>query len=149
MENLNDNNFDLNKIEKKNPFTVPEKYFDTFQQKITKKIQQQPVLQPQSKQLVLKPYLAIAASFLLIFFVWQAILKTTQNENATNQIAENEIIEEIGVFDISYFDEELLVSYLTEEQNFENSDLLSDASSEDDLLEYLSVQNIDFDDIEE
>lgn len=67
MEEFND------KYKKKNPFSVPEGYFDTLNDKITERIKAEG--KPQKIRLIqmLKPYLGLAAVFLIALFVVQVI----------------------------------------------------------------------------
>jgi hypothetical protein len=76
----------LNNIPKSNPFKVPEGYFEEFDANLSERIYQECNEKKRKWKISgLKPYIAIAASFLLIFSVWALVLnrfeKTEKQEN--------------------------------------------------------------------
>lgn len=68
------------RYEKKNPFSVPEGYFDRLDKRIEKRIEAEN--RPQKVRLVtlLKPYVGLAAVFLLALFVVQVVLPYAVDE---------------------------------------------------------------------
>lgn len=71
MENLD------NQYKTKNPYTVPEGYFDGLTDRIIDRVEKQQKPQKIHRlkwTQVLKPYLGLAAVFLLALFVLQAVL---------------------------------------------------------------------------
>lgn len=135
----------------KSPFKVPENYFENSEQEINQKIERLIKIK-KNPIYAIKPYLAIAASLIVVFMLWQIMLnniktpkkvnnntietvKTEQNENtATTKIYEEQIIsiDEMSVLEIvepqptvaenKPLSEETL-NYLAE--NIEYSDLLA------------------------
>ncbi len=82
---------------KSNPFTVPEDYFEKLNEEITQRIKREP---GQSRNLyqILKPYIAIAASILIIFGLWRGFLNlsdTVVNDTPIN-IKEAVLIKDDG-----------------------------------------------------
>lgn len=62
------------KYKKKNPFSVPEDYFDTLEKRITDRITDGEKPQKEKFITMLKPYIGLVAIFLLALFVVQVIL---------------------------------------------------------------------------
>lgn len=67
MEEFND------KYKKKNPFSVPDGYFDTLNDKITERIKTGEKQPKVSLMQMLRPYMGLAAVFLIALFVVQVI----------------------------------------------------------------------------
>lgn len=118
MENIDD------KYKKKSPFTVPEGYFDKLTDRITERVQEEKKPQKVRFIQIVKPYMGLAAIFMLAFLVVQVvfphfidpnkmILKEGETVEQTQQAVatDNEII-----FD-SYFNptNEEIIEYLTTE----------------------------------
>ncbi len=71
--------FNLNEIEKTSPFKVPENYFDDFAEKMQHQTAFAP---PQSKvpfMVILKPYLYMAASFVLLLSLTLTVVYTNKD----------------------------------------------------------------------
>lgn len=64
----------LDSFDKKNPFSTPEGYFESFEEKMMAKINEEKPAKPKVIQMV-KPYLYIAAGFLLLFTIGITVLK--------------------------------------------------------------------------
>lgn len=79
MDNFND------KYKKKNPFTVPENYFD----ELTERIMERTAGQEKSRKIKfvqrLKPYMSLAAIFILALWVVQAIFPLVVNKDQLMQ----------------------------------------------------------------
>lgn len=118
MENIDD------KYKKKSPFTVPEGYFDKLTDRITERVQEEKKPQKVRFIQIVKPYMGLAAIFMLAFLVVQVvfphfidpnkmILKEGETVEQTQQAVatDNEVI-----FD-SYFNptNEEIIEYLTTE----------------------------------
>lgn len=118
MENIDD------KYKKKSPFTVPEGYFDKLTDRIADRVQEEKKPQKVRFIQIVKPYMGLAAIFMLAFLVVQVvfphfidpnkmILKEGETVEQTQQAVatDNEII-----FD-SYFNptNEEIIEYLTTE----------------------------------
>lgn len=68
MENFDD------RYRKKNPFSVPEGYFDQLDKRIGKRIEMEKHPQKVRWITLLKPYIGLVAIFLLALFIVQVIL---------------------------------------------------------------------------
>lgn len=113
---------------KKTGFSVPENYFQKMEDEVMCKING--AKSKKSKFIILKPYLTIAASFVAIFFVWQAIIFSGL-EHRFDKTENNYSYLELQLDDM---DETTIVSAFTdEENNLEN----------DDVIDYLSGTDID------
>jgi hypothetical protein len=83
---------ELDKYSKANPFKVPENYFDDFEAKLSYKIEEEQYNKNTKWKISsLKPYIAVAAGFLLLFSLWFTFLskldfnKTTASQKDTEQ----------------------------------------------------------------
>lgn len=118
MENIDD------KYKRKSPFTVPEGYFDKLTDRIAERVQEEKKPQKVRFIQIVKPYMGLAAIFMLAFLVVQVvfphfidpnkmILKEGETVEQTQQAVatDNEVI-----FD-SYFNptNEEIIEYLTTE----------------------------------
>jgi len=107
----------LNEIGNKNPFTVPQNYFENFaaamEQKISAEKKETKIIPLYNK---LKPLYYIAAAVVLAFFVGDYLtMKTASNANFTN-LAETAAMPEQSDILLAYIDEHTLVEYyLTDE----------------------------------
>jgi len=117
-----------------NPFRVPDGYFDSFDDRIMKKIQAGSEKKSRSVNFVrvLKPVLAVAASILLVYLVVNTQF-TKRNgagefsSNATNTAKDDST----AIF--SLIDESTLVNAIFSEEKSKSNQLNSD-----DMLAYLS-----------
>ena len=73
MENFDD------KYKKKNPFTVPEGYFDELTGRITGRIEKQKEVKKSSSLRGLKPYMGLVAIFFLALMVVQILFPGAKN----------------------------------------------------------------------
>lgn len=82
----------LNEIEKKNPFSVPENYFEMFNAEIMSRLPQKEFSKPKTVSMWdrAKPWVYMAAMFAGIFFSIQLLTKTDLNKNlnTTNKVAD-------------------------------------------------------------
>ena len=79
----------LNNYSNKNPFKVPEGYFESFNQELMSKIEEQDDKKSKWRIKSIRPFFAIAAGFLIILALWGLLLK--QFDKNTTEVAENEI----------------------------------------------------------
>ncbi|WP_059026469.1 hypothetical protein [Gabonibacter massiliensis] len=75
MDDLND------KYKKKNPFAVPEGYFDTLESRIMDRVEEEKHPVKTSYIQMVKPYLGLTATFLFAIFVVQWIFPRFVDEN--------------------------------------------------------------------
>lgn len=75
MDDLND------KYKKKNPFAVPEGYFDALESQIMDRVEQEKHPEKMNFVRIVKPYLGMAAIFLFAIFVVQWVLPHFVDEN--------------------------------------------------------------------
>lgn len=73
MENFDD------KYKKKNPFSVPDGYFDGLTDRITGQIERQKEVKKSLSLRRLKPYMELVAMFFLAFLVVQLLFPGTKN----------------------------------------------------------------------
>ncbi len=83
---------ELDRYSKANPFKVPENYFDDFEEKLSSRLEEDKYNKTTKwKNVNLKPYIAVAAGFLLLFSLWFTFLskldfkKTSINQENTEQ----------------------------------------------------------------
>jgi hypothetical protein len=135
---------ELSKLEKRNPFGVPENYFDDFSARLHVKLEAEKSILPNQQNRIiqfLKPALGLAASFALIFMLVYWPLKSfTPNEvaNNTNPTPKNEITDIQYRSMVEGIDENSFYALLDQPaQTVEISD--------DDLVNYLSSNISDYD----
>lgn len=137
MKNLND-------TESKNPFKVPENYFEDVNRKI---ISSAAGTQHQGNKMgtvrKLRPMLAVAASIAVFILLSYTAMKLFLPETGSN-------LPEISMDEFSgtYLND---IDILTLEQNADPSFLEKEASglSNDEIINYLLVENIDLNEIYE
>ncbi|MBP5397508.1 MAG: hypothetical protein J6Y32_02585 [Bacteroidales bacterium] len=104
---------------KRHPYKVPEGYFEDFQAKMSHMAREQKTV-PVSTWMRIKPYVALAASFLLLLGIGSFLLKSVTPAAEDNLLAAYEEV-------LPNSDEELV--WLSQ---YEEDDL-----SEEDIAEYL------------
>lgn len=120
-------NFD-DQYKKKNPFSVPEGYFEHLTDRVLEKIKEEEKPRKVAFMQLLKPYMGLAAIFLLAFLVVQFVVPHFIDKNRMLIKANTEI-----------------VAY-TEEGTSDN--LTLDGSfnpTSEEILEYLSTEVSDYD----
>ena len=120
-------NFDY-KYKKKNPFSVPEEYFGHLTDQVLERIREEEKPQKVSFVNLLKPYMGLAAIFLLAFLIVQFVVPHFIDSNKMLKKANTEIVAN------------------TEEGVAE--DLVLDGSfnpTSEEILEYLSTEVSDYD----
>ena len=109
---------------KKNPFTVPEGYFDELTGRITGRIEKQKEVKKSSSLRGLKPYMGLVAIFFLALMVVQILFPGAKNTDLPDIEGENAIVQEMEAEDIfdSQFNptNEEIIEYLASEvDNYE------------------------------
>lgn len=123
----------LSKSPQKNPFKVPENYFDTLNDKIQERIEAEE--QPQKRDVIqiLKPYLWMAASVAGFVLILKMVLNVTVDPQYK--------IEQISQIDSQQINiQNQIPESLQEDEYLWGSSI--DATS-DEILDYLSEQNLD------
>jgi len=125
---------EFEKYKKENPFKVPENYFEEFPEKIRNKIDMDASKEvTKSKLMILKPYITIAASFLIIYGLWYLFL---EKGISNNHFSSNNT--EIMITEMDYFLEELEQEELIEIfTGIDTSDTYSIAYNEEEMAEIL------------
>ena len=108
MENFDD------KYKKKNPFTVPEGYFDELTGRITGRIEKQKEVKKSSSLRGLKPYMGLVAIFFLALMVVQILFPGAKNTIVQEMEAED-------IFDSQFnpTNEEIIEYLASEVDNYE------------------------------
>lgn len=133
---------ELSKIKNEVPFRVPKNYFDDFSARLNSRLEAEKTTIPEPKNRIiqiLKPALALAASFALIFMLVYWPLKSFKPEEVVQNISsDSEIMDYEYQSMVEGMDENSFYALLSEPaQKVEISD--------DDLLNYLSASISDFD----
>jgi hypothetical protein len=125
-------NMNQNFAHKKNPFTVPEGYFETFPDKVMKQIQELPTAQkPTVVRIIFRRQLAIAAGFIGFFLLsytfihflinkpneknQQLAQQTTSEDIVMQRVSEHDIIEAFDTDKKTPVDGDAIEDYLLDE----------------------------------
>lgn len=132
---------ELSKIERKNPFSVPDNYFEDFSARLQVRLDAQPVEKQGVKTRIiqyLKPALALAAGFALIFtLVYWPVKLITPGEVAGNNSSEQGISDMVYRNMVEGIDEYSFVALLDENPN-------EVKFSDDELVTYLNTNSSDY-----
>ena len=95
-----------------NPFTVPEGYFDTFQERLMERIETEDVKSKPLQTLIriLRPVLAMVASFVLIFFIIYIPIKQIGFSTA-----EKSRVNEMGIMDYYIINDRAIYEAFTQD----------------------------------
>ena len=136
---------DLKEITDKNPFKVPDNYFDEVSMKIISASSgSEPQKKPEGSYHRLRPFLAIAASFLILTFLSYAALRIFLPADKIPEIPEISLQE----FSDNYLND---IDILTLEEGITpiaSYDRIPDVTGSD-IIDYLILENIDLNDIYE
>lgn len=119
MDNFND------KYKKKNPFTVPEGYFEGLNEQIISRLEKQEKLQNPGIVQIFKPYMGLVAVFVVALLVVQALMPLVVEKdhklipkNAGEEMAQVTDSLEEDIFD-SHFNptSEEIIEYLASEMD--------------------------------
>ncbi|GAB4277747.1 MAG: hypothetical protein Kow0068_00980 [Marinilabiliales bacterium] len=145
MENFDLKNIapKLTSIEKKNPFEVPEGYFETFPDKLLNKINEEQTKKSPFNRIVsiIKPQLKLAAAFLLLAmfaFLITYFITDNQTDNLTNNNIPESQLNSPEQYIIDYIDNDEIISMI-------NNDTLSsdDEIDNETIVEYLIDNDVD------
>jgi hypothetical protein len=132
-------------IEKRNPFKVPDNYFDKLGDRLTGIVSaEERKVKPVTLYRKLRPYLAVAASVLILFAIGYTALKKDHSGQSMLQVPELSLQQ--------YY--EMLVNeidLMTLEENIDH-EIFSGGMPEvnsDEIIEYLLLENIDENEIYE
>jgi hypothetical protein len=116
---------------KRNPFSVPENYFEQFSAQMQQQIQAQPTV---SKRIVivLRPYIAAAAMIAIIISVAFWI---RQSPSLNNNVAEVDTMQYLRYYGI---DENQIVNYIANEEDYETETI--ESTETDAVADYLLEQ---------
>lgn len=124
-------NMNQNNLHKKQPFIVPEGYFDSFPDKVLKQTNELPVQKEKTpKPLFIRRQLSIAAAFIGFFLVSYTFFTFILPNKNTNNIAQN----------ITY--EDAVLQYVSENDLMETMINEEKPLSSEQLEEYLINENI-------
>ncbi len=132
----------LNKIKKegnKSGFDVPEGYFDSLEDKIMENIIAEE--QPLRKKIIMvaKPWLSLAAIFILAALVYYNVPYFMKDQTQTAQIVT--VDQDISLdYLASNFEESDIVDFLLEE---DNAPIFDDFNENKELLEGLSIEDVE------
>lgn len=115
MENFDD------KYKKKNPFSVPDEYFNGLEDRIMQRLEKQPQRSKTRFMQMVTPYLGLAAIFLIALFVLQVFLPSVIDKDQkivqqNSQIARVQVEEtdDEDIFDSRFNPtSEEIIEYLT------------------------------------
>lgn len=120
MENFDD------RYKRKNPFSVPEKYFDQLGKRIERRIEMEKKPQKVRLATLLKPYVGLVAIFLLALFVVQVVLPHVVDKDRM----------------LAHGNQELLAEKETAAETFEFGTGFD--PTDEEILEYLSTEINDY-----
>mgnify|MGYP005842482765 CR=1 FL=1 len=124
-------NMNQNNLHKKQPFSVPEGYFDSFPDKVLKQINELPVQQDKTpRRLLIRRQLSIAAAFIGFFLISYTFFTIFVQKNTNNNIALN----------LTY--EDAVLQYVNEKDMIETMAYEDIPLSSVQLEEYLINENI-------
>ncbi len=127
---------------KKLPFEVPDSYFDTLPGKIQDRLSGNGEAVRPGILRTLRPALAVAAMFIGLIAVGYIGFRLLSDRAASPYLSGDELIENMEYFSYD-LEEDLLITAI-----LESDGILTDESSDpqsDDIILYLSEENIDFD----
>lgn len=135
----------LNKISEKNPFKVPENYFEEVNRKIisaTSLLAEEPV--KRSIQYRLRPYLLIAASVTGFIVLSYTTVKLFKNDNPYKNISEV-VLNEYTQSYLTEFDIPALETHIASMSLPEDVPVVDKS----EIIDYLLLENIEIGDIYE
>jgi len=132
MNNINENSDHLNK---KNPFRVPENYFDTFSDRLFEKIELQNVIKEKtSTRFVFKSQFAMAASIIgLALLAYGTYYVISEKTHVTNNVA---VIKDTTDAEYSFVEENHIIEALT-------TTTTKPKIEGDDIINYLVEDGVD------
>jgi len=131
---------ELEKYSKANPFKVPENYFDNFEEEIMKKIEPDEDQENRWKIKSIKPFLAIAAGFLIIMSMWFLLLSKFEKHDDLSVQTNSTQESIIGFFES--VDSEELINILTSEEYMNQDYALNPEDDFEFILEQVEESDI-------
>ena len=130
-------------MSRKNPFGVPDNYFEDFPSRIQERLSGTPSI-TQQRVYPIRRTLAMAAMFIGLLTVGYFGLRMIMNGQDAGMLSEDEVSTAIEYYDLQ-FDDDMLIAAIVEfdiDLEPQDSDYESDA-----IIEYLSSEEIDFNEI--
>jgi hypothetical protein len=136
------NNIKLDEISKGTPFKVPENYFENFSARMADKIgQAEAAKAPRASHVWLRPKMAFSMAFagIAIILVVGALLFNLK----TKPMSSSEMMEAYKYSAIQDVTDEQLAQMLNKNNESQVSDSLKQVNEKQEIIEYLSKENID------
>ena len=149
MNDMKKANNNLSKINKDNPFQIPEDYFDNFPSRLSEKIHARKTPGVYEKYiLTLKPYLAIAALFIGVVIIGAIFYNVFFRENSIQELKTNDIAELIHE-DAYYLSEESIIEIIYMDDIVSEDEQTGDSENNlpNEVIDYLINEEIDIIDI--
>ncbi len=127
-------------MSRKNPFGVPDNYFDEFPARIQERLSETPTIS-MSRTYPVRRVLAIAAMFIGLLSVGYFGLRTILNGQDTGMLSGDEVSTAIEYYGYQFDDDMLIAAIIESDIELEPQDI--DYES-DVIIEYLSSEDIDF-----
>lgn len=141
MDELKNKSPQLSKLPKENPFRVPDHYFDEFSARLQNRIEAEKIIVPNHPNRfiqILKPALALAASFALIFLlVYWPVKSLNPNKSASNQNGDPSISDKEYMNVVEEMDDYSFFALLNEPSS-------SSKMSDDDIASYLQANSSEY-----
>lgn len=136
------NKYKLNKLlDNTNPFSVPKGYFDSFSERILQQVNQNEIKQKPKFNVInlLKPSLALIASFIVIFLAIYIPVKIINPMQAEKTIEKNN--QQLEYMNYYYINDHVIVKTFEEENEEDYDDMLLEtvllaSISDIELLDY-------------
>lgn len=129
-----------------NIFKVPDGYFEGFDHRLKARINPKKAHSTNSKLSIIKPWLMLAAAFILLTMVYNLISKHFL-DSSTNNFAVTQTTEEAEVWTDESFGISELMDYLTQKNEETNSvEIYSDSLIFDDLTheDFILLSHLDY-----
>ena len=158
MDELKNIESKLSGIKKDNPFKLPDGYFDSFQQRLTDRIEAEQSGSKVWRFLTFtRPQLIYISSFVVIVLITFGLFKLINNREQVPQLTHNEIADLIEE-DIYNYEEEMLVETYAELEIEEDvvvesvieepvTNITGDNNYTEEIIDYLTEEDIDLESI--
>jgi len=124
------------------PFYVPESYFDHLADNVMDKINHKKPVKTTVFSLV-KPYLAIAASLVLIYAIWSITVSNLPINKSDKKDKAIAASEELSTISSLTFHENEIIDFLSSDVELVEETQLDSINSEE-IIEYLGDTNVDY-----
>lgn len=142
MPDINEPLKKLDALKNNSQYTVPDGYFEEFSEKLREKITIDENQAERSFIQILKPQLALVASFAALFLLAYSVFKVFIPEKENLLLSEQEIYATLEN-ELDDIDDATIIQYLdnnTKEQSYTDFNL-----TEQEIMEYLSEESSDMD----